>query len=60
MIGSGPIEAAHRSVLQQRMKRSGQRWDATGGDHLIRLRQVVCNQQFPAIVELLPTPKAKV
>ncbi|MBC7447673.1 MAG: hypothetical protein H7330_06395 [Hymenobacteraceae bacterium] len=60
MIGSGPIEAAHRTVLQQRMKRSGQRWDSTGGDHLIRLRQVVCNQQFPAIVDLLRTPKAKV
>ena len=60
MIGSGPIEAAHRTVLQMRMKRSGQRWDATGGDHLIRLRQVVCNQQFPAIVDLLRTPKAKV
>ena len=60
MIGSGPIEAAHRTVLQQRMKRSGQRWDTTGGDHLIRLRQVVCNHQFPAIVELLRTPTAKV
>ena len=29
MIGSGPIEAAHRSVLQQRMKLSGQRWSET-------------------------------
>ncbi len=25
MIGSGPIEAAHRSVIQQRMKLSGQK-----------------------------------
>ena len=30
MIGSGPIEAAHRSVLQQRMKLSGQRWSIAG------------------------------
>jgi hypothetical protein len=26
MIGSGPIESAHRTVLQVRMKRSGQHW----------------------------------
>lgn len=32
LIGSGPIEAAHRSVLQQRMKLSGQKWSEQGGD----------------------------
>jgi hypothetical protein len=26
LIGSGPIEAAHRTVVQQRLKLSGQRW----------------------------------
>jgi hypothetical protein len=30
LIGSGPVEAAHRSVLQQRMKLSGQRWSIYG------------------------------
>lgn len=27
LIGSGPVEAAHRHVIQVQMKRSGQRWD---------------------------------
>ncbi|MCB0425665.1 MAG: hypothetical protein KDD13_13600, partial [Mangrovimonas sp.] len=30
MIGSGPIEAAHRSVIQQRLKLSGQKWSIKG------------------------------
>ncbi len=32
MIGSGPIEAAHRSVIQQRMKLSGQKWSIDGAN----------------------------
>ena len=38
MIGSGPIEAAHRSVLQQRMKLSGQRWSPKGAQAISDLR----------------------
>ena len=38
MIGSGPIEAAHRSVLQQRMKLSGQRWSIEGAQAIANLR----------------------
>jgi hypothetical protein len=38
MIGSGPIEAAHRSVLQQRMKLSGQRWSEQGAQAIANLR----------------------
>lgn len=38
MIGSGPIEAAHRSVLQQRMKLSGQRWSIKGAQGIANLR----------------------
>lgn len=38
MISSGPIESAHRTVLQARMKRSGQRWSDGGCDALIKLR----------------------
>ena len=38
MISSGPIESAHRTVLQSRMKRSGQRWSNTGCDAMIKLR----------------------
>ena len=38
MISSGPIESAHRTVLQTRMKRSGQRWSKDGCDAMIKLR----------------------
>lgn len=38
LIGSGPIEAAHRSVLQQRMKLSGQRWSIYGCQAIANLR----------------------
>ena len=38
LIGSGPIEAAHRSVIQQRMKRSGQKWSPEGAQAMANLR----------------------
>lgn len=38
MIASEPIESAHRTVLQNRMKRSGQRWGEVGCDAMIKLR----------------------
>lgn len=38
LIGSGPIEAAHRSVLQTRMKLSGQKWSIKGANAIANLR----------------------
>ncbi len=38
LIGSGPIEAAHRNVLQQRMKLSGQKWSVRGVNAIANLR----------------------
>lgn len=38
MVSSGPIESAHRTVLQVRMKRSGQRWSEGGCDKMLKLR----------------------
>lgn len=38
LIGSGPIESAHRSVLQQRMKLSGQKWSIAGANAMANLR----------------------
>ncbi len=38
MIGSGPIEAAHRSVIQQRLKLSGQKWSISGAQAVANLR----------------------
>lgn len=38
LIGSGAIESAHRTVLQKRMKQSGQRWSKRGLRNMIKLR----------------------
>jgi hypothetical protein len=40
-IGSGVIEAACKSVVKQRMCRSGQRWSIKGGQAVLNLRATV-------------------
>jgi hypothetical protein len=37
-IGSGAVESAVSHVVQQRMKRVGMRWHATGADNMLALR----------------------
>lgn len=60
LIGSGPIEAAHRSVLQVRMKRSGQRWVDRGCDHMVRLRVAYKSNKFGLVTDLLKSTTAKI
>ena len=38
LIGSGAIESAHRTVVQKRCKRSGQRWSQLGAQRVLNLR----------------------
>jgi hypothetical protein len=38
LIGSGAIESAHRNVIQQRLKLSGQRWSINGAQRIANLR----------------------
>lgn len=38
LIGSGAIESAHRNVIQQRLKLSGQRWSIKGAQEIANLR----------------------
>ena len=38
LIGSGAIESAHRNVIQQRLKLSGQRWSVAGAQRIANLR----------------------
>lgn len=45
MIGSGPIGAAHRTVVQKRMKLSGQRWSCRGAQHMLNLRVAFKSQR---------------
>jgi Uncharacterised protein family (UPF0236) len=53
MIGSGAIESAHRTLLQVRMKRSGQRWANQGCDKMIKLRVAYKNGRSDLIRNLL-------
>lgn len=37
-IGSGPVEAAAKTIVKQRMCRSGMRWNRTGAQYILTLR----------------------
>jgi hypothetical protein len=52
IIGSGAIESAHRTVIQKRMKLSGQRWSKKGAQNMLNLRVVNKNQQWSKIIEM--------
>ena len=52
LCGSGPVEAAHRTLLQVRLKRSGQRWSNDGLDRLVRLRSALKSPQRHLLTDL--------
>ena len=52
IIGSGAIESAHRTVVQKRMKQSGQRWTVQGAQNMLNLRVTRKNLQWSKIIEL--------
>ena len=58
LCGSGPVEAAHRTLLQVRLKRSGQRWSNGGLDRLVRLRSALKSPQMHLLTELFKKPTA--
>jgi len=53
IIGSGAIESAHRTVIQKRMKLSGQRWSTKGAKNMLRLRGIAMNKQWAKVIDLL-------
>ena len=53
LIGSGPIEAAHRSVLQQRMKLSGQKWSIKGAQAIANLRCYRCSKAWGMVKKIV-------
>ncbi len=50
-IGSGAIEASHRTLVQQRMKRSGQRWSDEGAQKMLNLRVCFKSERWDLIVD---------
>jgi hypothetical protein len=58
-IGSGAIEAAHRTVVQCRLKRSGQRWSETGAQNMLNLRVAHMSNQWHKVVNLIKVSSAQ-
>jgi hypothetical protein len=54
-IGSGPMEAAHRTVVQCRMKRSGQRWSVDGAQAMLNLRVASKSGRWALVTDQLGT-----
>ena len=48
-IGSGPVEAACKSVVKTRLCRSGMRWSRFGGQHILSLRTYVKSDRWDAM-----------
>lgn len=55
LIGSGAIESAHRTVIQRRLKLSGQRWTIAGAQNVLNLRVTKENGQWCNLVSLVKT-----
>jgi hypothetical protein len=53
LIGSGAIESAHRTVVQKRMKQSGQRWSNKGAQHMLNLRVLSMNGQWNTVINMI-------
>jgi hypothetical protein len=45
-IGSGPVEAACKTIVKTRMCRSGMRWSRKGGQHILHLRAFVKSNRW--------------
>jgi hypothetical protein len=52
IIGSGAIESAHRTLIQVRMKLSGQRWSINGAKNMLKLRLAKENNQWCKVINL--------
>ena len=55
IIGSGAIEPAHRTVVQKRLKLSGQRWTKAGAQNRLQLRVTKMNNQWGEVIKLVQT-----
>jgi hypothetical protein len=51
LIGSGAIESAHRNLIQQRLKRSGQRWSIEGAQNIANIRAYRKSNRWDTIIK---------
>lgn len=52
-IGSGIVESACKTVVQMRLKRSGQRWEDLGGQAILTFRSILLSKQMGDAWELI-------
>jgi hypothetical protein len=52
-IGSGVVEATCKTLVTQRMKRSGQRWTTDGGQAILTFRALAQSDRFDAAWQLV-------
>lgn len=60
LIGSGAIESAHRTVMQRRLKRSGQRWSIRGAQRVLNLRVCSMSGRWRLVREFIEPTKCTV
>jgi hypothetical protein len=58
-IGSGPVEACCKTLVEVRMKRSGSRWKTQSGAHVLKLRALALSDRWDAAMKLVFKPLRK-
>jgi len=51
MIGSGPVEAACKSVVGSRLKGTGMRWSAEGADAVLAIRTALLGGEYARVAQ---------
>jgi hypothetical protein len=51
LTGSGAIESAHRNVIQQRLKLSGQRWSIEGAQRIANIRAYKKSNRWNTLIQ---------